>query len=400
MAILVLALAALLAFANGANDNSKGVATLVGHGAASPRIALVWAAATTALGALAVAPGAREELAASRFTAPREKLHEVQSPLCPSGDVLILASDGLLRAFRAGFVGGEAELSIRFFAAALTGAVAWVLFATRAGLPVSTTHAILGGLVGAGLHEVGATQISWGVLAQKAALPLLASPLVALALVLAAARPLAALARRTERRCLCAIESLDPVLVGEAAVARRRLAVVAGETAACAVHAPSASVTGRGVARTLHWGTSGLVGFARGWNDTPKIAALALVALPAGTAPFGAFVLVAAAMALGGLVAGRRVLVTLSERITALPLGESLAASGVSSLLVALASWRGLPVSTTHVTTGGIVGAGIARSAREVHWPVVRDVALSWILTLPAAALVALLAGLALNRQP
>ena len=54
-------------------------------------------------------------------------------------------------------------------------------------------------------------------------------------------------------------------------------------------------------------------------------------------------------------------------------------------------------MSTTHVTTGGIVGAGIARSAQEVRWPVVRDVALSWIVTLPAAAAVALLAGLALN---
>ncbi|MGE0641563.1 MAG: anion permease [Thermoanaerobaculia bacterium] len=366
MAILVLALAALLAFANGANDNSKGVATLVGHGAASPRTALVWAAATTALGAL----------------------------------VGILASDGLLQAFRAGFVGGGAELSPRFFAAALAGAVTWVIFATRFGLPVSTTHAILGGLVGAGLTEVGAAQIGWGVLAQKAALPLLASPLVALALVFAAARPLAALARRTESRCLCAIgtlETLAPAGAGEAVVARRGLALVAGDTAACAVHSPSASVTGRGVARALHWGTSGLVGFARGWNDTPKIAALALVALPAGTSTHGAFLLVAAAMALGGLLAGRRVLTTLSERITALPLGESLAASGVSSILVALASWRGLPVSTTHVTTGGIVGAGIARSAREVRWPVVRDVALSWIVTLPAAAAVALLAGFALN---
>ncbi|MFN7943085.1 MAG: inorganic phosphate transporter [Thermoanaerobaculia bacterium] len=364
MAILVLALAALLAFANGANDNGKGVATLVGHGAASPRLALGWAAITTALGAL----------------------------------VGILASDGLVRAFRAGFVGDGAELPPRFFAAALAGAVAWVLFATRSGLPVSTTHAILGGLVGAGLYEVGAAQIGWAVLAQKAALPLLASPLVALALVFAAAQPLAALARRTESRCLCAVETLEPLGAGEVTVARSRLAIVTGDAAGCAVHSPTASMTGRGVAQTLHWGTSGLVGFARGWNDTPKIAALALVVLPAGSGTFGAFVLVAAAMALGGLFAGRRVLTTLSERITAMPLGESLAASGVSSILVGLASWQGLSVSTTHVTTGGIVGAGIARSAQEVRWPVVRDVALSWIVTLPAAAVVALLAGLALNR--
>lgn len=363
MEILVLALAALLAFANGANDNSKGVATLVGHGASSPRDALAWAAATTALGAL----------------------------------LGFFASAGLLQVFRAGFIGAGSERSAGFFVATLAGAVAWVLLATRTGLPVSTTHAILGGLVGAGLFEVGAAGIDWSVWVHKAALPLLVSPLLALALVYGVAQPLAALVRRTESRCVCAIETLAPASSGAAPVVRRGLAIVTGASAACAIHSPSAVVSGRGLAQTLHWGTSGLVGFARGWNDTPKIAALALVALPAGASAFGSFVLVALAMALGGLVAGRKVLVTLSERITTLPLGESLAASGVSSLLVGLASWRGLPVSTTHVATGGIVGAGVARSAAEVRWPVVRDVGLAWIVTLPAAALVAWLVRFALE---
>ncbi len=355
MALIVLALATLLAFANGANDNSKGVATLVGHGASGPLVALAWAATTTALGALAGA----------------------------------LAGGGLLSAFRAGFVDGGDPLSTSFFAATLAGAGAWVLVATRSGLPVSTTHAILGGLVGAGLLEVGGARIAWSALAGKAAAPLLLSPLAALALVLLVARPLAALARRAERRCVCAVESCEPAGPGDAVLVRGRLTLVTGEVAACALHAPVAAASGRDAATLLHWGTSGLVGFARGWNDTPKIAALALVALPVGAGSAGAFVLVAGAMALGGLLSGRRVLATLAEKITPLRLGESLAASGVSALLVALASWRGLPVSTTHVTTGGIVGAGIARSAQEVRWGVVRDIALSWIVTLPAAALVA-----------
>lgn len=355
MEILVLAFAALLAFANGANDNSKGVATLVGYGATTPKRALLWAAVTTATGAL----------------------------------VGFFASGGLVHAFRAGFVGGGLDLSPRFFAAALAGAIVWVLVATRTGLPVSTTHAILGGLVGAGLLEVGAARVEWSVLATKAALPLLLSPLAALLLVLVAARPLAALLRRGEARCVCAIETLEPVGLTAAPAARSRLAVVHGEAAACAVHGPAVAVTGRGVADLTHWGTSGLVGFARGWNDTPKIAALALVALPSGTSTFGSFALVAVGMAVGGLLAGRRVLGTLSERITALPLGESLAASGIASLLVSLASWHGLPVSTTHVTTGGIVGAGVAKSATGVRWKVVRDIGLSWLLTLPVAAIVA-----------
>jgi len=362
MEILVLAFAALLAFANGANDNSKGVATLVGYGAASPRTALAWAAVSTAMGA---AIGA-------------------------------VIGGRLVKVFRAGFVGGGEALSPEFFAAVLVGAFAWVLFATRTGLPVSTTHSILGGLVGAGIVEVGVTQIGWAALAQKSLLPLLTSPLVAMALVFLAGRPLAALVARIEPRCICAVQTTEALTLGEAAVASPRIALITGETETCAVHSPSASVSGRTVVNTLHWGTSGMVGLARGWNDTPKIAALAMIAMPSGTSSVGAFVLVAVAMALGGLLAGRRVLTTLAEKITPLPLGESLASSGVSAVLVALASWQGLPVSTTHVTTGGIVGAGVARSAGEVRWPVVRHVAASWVVTLPAAALVAAVARLIL----
>ncbi len=375
MTTFVLVLALLLAFANGANDNSKGVATLVGYGAAGPRMALAWAAVTTALGAWTGA----------------------------------LIGTRLLSAFRAGFISGGEGLSTTFYAAALSGACAWVLFATWASLPVSTTHAILGGLVGAGLLEVGASAIGWSWLVEKAALPLLLSPLVALTLVFLAGPPLAKLVRRGERRCLCAVETFEPTLAhgvisgngpigaGGGATTSRRLALVTGEVAICALHSPAATATGADVAAAVHWGTSGMVGFARGWNDTPKITALALVALPASAGTHGAFALVAVAMALGGLVAGRRVLATLAEKITPLPLGESLAASGVSALLVGLASWRGLPVSTTHVTTGGIVGAGLARSPGTVRWGVVREITLSWIVTLPVAAAVAAATSAALR---
>jgi|CXWL01.1.fsa_nt_gi PiT family inorganic phosphate transporter len=365
MTLLVLFLAALLAFANGANDNAKGVATLVGFGAAKAPAAMAYATATTALGGLVAA----------------------------------LLGGGLLAAFKATFIAGGAPLPAGYFAAVLVGACAWVLLATWRGLPVSTTHAILGGLVGAGLAEVGSGQIGWATLAAKFAVPLLASPVLAFVLVYLAGRPLAAVARRNADRCLCAVETVAPAggLGGGAAVASRGLTVIGGTTASCAVHQPLAAASVGTTAVAVHWGTSGMVGFARGWNDTPKIAALAMVAMPVGVGAFGALSLVAVAMALGGLLAGRRVLTTLSERITPLPLGESLAASGVASILVGLASWRGLPVSTTHVTTGGIIGAGVARSAREVRWGVVREVAMSWLVTLPAAALLALAAHTALR---
>src|SRR5207245_710121 len=101
-------------------------------------------------------------------------------------------------------------------------------------------------------------------------------------------------------------------------------------------------------ANAVHWVSGGMVGFARGWNDTPKIAALCLVALPNRTGM--AFVIVAVAMAAGGLISGRKVLETLAKKLTPLPLPESLTASLTTATLVGLASWNGLPVSTTHVS--------------------------------------------------
>lgn len=365
MAILVLALACALAFANGANDNCKGVATLVAFGEASERRALLWAALSTAGGSL----------------------------------VAIALAGGLVKVFRAGFVAGGEGLAPAFFGAVLVGAVAWVLFATRTGLPVSTTHAIMGGLLGAGVLAVGVADIGWAEVVRRFALPLLLGPLVSLTAVYLLARPLRSLAAKSGARCVC-VEApvvLSSVSAGAGVSAVGPLAIVSGTTAECAAAGATSIVDGGRALRAAHWSTSGLVGFARGWNDAPKISALALVALPAAQS-WIAFGLVAAAMAAGGLFAGRRVLDTLARKITTMPLGESLAASGASAVLVGLASWQGLPLSTTHVTTGGIVGAGLARDRRAVQWTTVREIALSWVLTLPAAAFVAALAYWLLAR--
>ncbi len=359
MSVLILGLAAALAFANGANDNCKGVASLVAYGASTPRRALAWAAVTTALG---------------------------------SG-VSALWSGGLLAAFRSGFVAGEHELPAAFFAAVLAGAVTWVLLATRTGYPVSTTHALTGGLLGAGLLAVGTGGLDWRQAGLRFALPLALGPLLSLAVVFLAARPLRRLAEGTAERCVCLVEEPVPDgIVEGTASARGRLALTAGEVAGCAERAPLAAVRGGQLLHASHWATAGLVGFARGWNDTPKIAALALVALPGVAGSHATFGVVAAAMAVGGVVAGRRVLATLAHRVTPLPLGESLAASAAASTLVSLAAFRGLPVSTTHVVTGAIVGAGLARDPGGVRWRVVRDIAFAWIVTLPAAALAAVAA--------
>lgn len=357
MTLVLLALACGLAFANGANDNCKGVAALVSAGEARPIRALSWAAVTTALGSA----------------------------------VAFYWDGGLVALFRASFLGTGDDLPLVFFASVLAAAIGWVLLATATGMPVSTTHALSGALVGGGLVVVGAGQIGWAELATHIALPLAVGPLVALLLVHLLARPISTLTRRASGRCTCLVaEPTLAAMSGGAALARRRHRVVVDHLETCARQSPAVAVAGSRALRAANWLASGLVGFARAWNDTPKIAALALVAAPDGGGARRIFLAVAVAMALGGLVTGRRVLATLATRVTRLPPAESLAASTASATLVSLASFHGLPLSTTHVTTGAIVGAGLARDRKSVHRPVVRDIVLAWAVTLPVSALLAL----------
>ncbi len=130
----------------------------------------------------------------------------------------------------------------------------------------------------------------------------------------------------------------------------------------------------------LHWGSSGLISFSRGLNDTPKIAALMLSA-PLW-APTSSYFLLAAAMALGGLAAAARVARTMSHRVTRIEPVPGLTANLAAGLLVGVASRWGLPVSTTHVTMGGIFGVGVRRRA-QTNWGLVRQIVLAWGATLP-----------------
>jgi len=131
-----------------------------------------------------------------------------------------------------------------------------------------------------------------------------------------------------------------------------------------------------------HLLSGGLVGFARGVNDTPKIFGL-VAGLGLVTPGTGALVL-GAAMALGGALAARRVAETLARRLTPMTPGQGLAANAATSFLVVGASQLGLPVSTTHVSAGGIFGIGATSGA--LHWTLAGEVALAWVATLPLAA--------------
>lgn len=152
-------------------------------------------------------------------------------------------------------------------------------------------------------------------------------------------------------------------------------------------------VSGRSLLDALHFLSAGAVSFARGLNDTPKIAALLLVAtaldLRWGLAA------VAVAIALGGILGARRVADTMSHRLTGMNPGQGFAANLSAALLVTTASFHGMPVSTTHVSVGSLLGMGAV--TRQARWRPVLGVLASWVVTLPCAALLAALAGWAVR---
>ncbi|MBI3876048.1 MAG: inorganic phosphate transporter [Verrucomicrobia bacterium] len=355
-ALLLFALVLGVAFANGANDVSKGIATLVGSGVTRIRTAVVWGTIWTELGA---------------FTAA-------------------VAAQGLVKAFSGNGLIASMPPGNGFLGAVAFGAVVWVWFATRTGLPVSTTHALTGALVGAGMVAGGSSGVKWSLLSQKFLLPLALSPFLSLLCLLAVAPLLSATLRRLSSFCLCQRggEWTISRTGGVVSIAPIASELVAGRTVDCA--ADTACTVQLNLADALHWGSSGAVSFARGLNDAPKILGIGLVAsVVLGLDTSFAFFLVAMSMGAGSVLAGFRVTETLAGKVTRMTPGEGFTANLVTAALVIAASWFSLPVSTTHVSTGAIVGLGLRHDARAVQWRNVGQMLLAWIVTLPVAGLLA-----------
>jgi PiT family inorganic phosphate transporter len=351
----------LLAYANGANDNYKGVATLLGSGTATYRRALLLATVATALGSLTA---------------------------------LVLAR-GLLPAFSGkGLVPAAVVADPIFPTAVALAAGVTVLLATRFGFPISTTHALLGGLVGAGLVASPAG-INVGTLATGFLLPLLTSPVVSVALSVGLYPALHTARRRlgvSRETCVCVGEEVVGVVPGSPGHAAALAAVtlptlVVGESASCQVRYTGTvvGVSARVALQVAHYASAGAVSFARGLNDTPKIAALLLVG--SVVAPGAALLAVGIMMAMGGLISARRVAMTMSHHVTEMNPGQGFTANAITTLLVVGASTLGLPVSTTHVSCGALFGIGTI--TRQAHWHTIRHILLAWVITLPLAAVLA-----------
>lgn len=363
MIFFILVVAGLsLAFANGANDNFKGVATLYGSGVTSYRRALAWATVTTLLGSLLA---------------------------------VVLAHELLTRFSGKGLVEEALTTDPNFLAAVGLGAALTVLLATRIGMPISTTHSLVGALVGTAL--AASSSIQWNAMGSGFVLPLLLSPLIAIAATGTLYPMLRGLRRRlgvTKRTCFCVgskpVEFV-PLLSHDVALARAEQLTVSLGTVVTCQEAYDGKLLGISSARaldSLHYLSSGLVSFARGLNDTPKIAALLLV-VPALDS-LVATVLCGLAIAVGGVAAARRVAETMSRRITSMNAGQGFTSNLVTGLLVVAASRWGLPVSTTHVSCGSLFGLGAVTG--QARWHLIGRILLAWVVTLPLAGLLGALA--------
>ena len=354
----------LLAFANGTNDVSKSIATLVGSGVSHYSRAIAWGTTWTVAGA-----------GLSAFVAT-----------------------SMVKTFSTGFLPPDITIQSSLALSVLSGSIAWVLFASRTGLPVSTTHALTGSLIGTGLLAYGPERLIWSGLVSKIALPLLLSPFLALMVALLLYPSVRFVAARWEGSCICLVPTYRALITINAQGGTKTLYQASGvgpPIAAVPAHCARNGLAGVAIGLdSRHWLSSGLTALARGANDTPKIAAMLLLGGMAGSWPsssiqlatFGGATL---AMGIGSYWGGRRVTEVLAEKVTTMTHVEGLAANLTTSSLVLTSASLGLPVSTTHLSSSAIVGIGLLHGWKTVRWRTVRDMALAWIVTLPASGLFA-----------
>jgi PiT family inorganic phosphate transporter len=237
-------------------------------------------------------------------------------------------------------------------AGALLGAISWQTITGYFGIPSSSSHALIGGLVGAGVAHAGTGVIVWDGLG-KTASAIVLSPLTGLAIAL-----------------------LLVLLVSWAFV---RVAPTRVD----------------GIFRKVQFISASLYSLGHGGNDAQKTMGIITVLLVAHGRLSGGFhvplwVVIGcnAAMALGTLLGGWRIVRTMGSRITRLAPVQGVCAETAGSITLFMATGLGIPVSTTHTITGAIIGVGAARRASAVRWSVAREIVTAWVVTMPAAALI------------
>ena len=236
---------------------------------------------------------------------------------------------------------------------ALIGAMFWNVLTWVKGIPSSSSHALVGGIVGAGVAHAGFPSIQWIGL-NKTLIAIVASPTLGLMLTMAIMLATSWLGSRAS--------------------------------------AQGAERTFRG----LHLVSSGTLSLSHGLNDAQKTMGLITVLLYSTGHLHGQFhvpnwvaLSCYVAMGLGTLTGGWRIIETMGTRITKLNQHQGFSASMGGSVMLFSASYLGIPVSTTHTMTGCVIGAGAARRASAVRWGIAGNVAVAWVITIPCSAIVA-----------
>jgi len=311
---IVVATALAFDFTNGFHDTANAVATSISTRAMGPRVAVTLAATLNFVGAFL------------------------------SLEVAATIASGIV----------DADLvTLPIVFSGLIGAIAWNLATWYFGLPSSSSHALIGGVVGAAFAAEGAKAVFGDGLLEKVMIPALVAPVLAL------------------------ITAGIAILLCYRIVGRQHPGTVS-----------------RGF-RLGQIVTGSLFALSHGTNDAQKtmgILALALIAsghLEAGAdPPTWVVVSAATAIALGTYVGGWRIIRTMGSRIIKMDPAQGFAAQSAGAAVILSASHVGFPLSTTHVISGAIMGAGAAKRISAVRWGVAGNIVVAWVLTLPAAAVV------------
>ncbi|MEU6258260.1 inorganic phosphate transporter [Streptomyces sp. NPDC047043] len=319
---LILAIVVITAlafdFTNGFHDTANAMATTISTGALKPKVAVAMSAALNLVGAFL------------------------------SVEVANTISKGLV---------DENGIRPEVIFAALVGAILWNLLTWLVGLPSSSSHALMGGLIGATIASAGMGAVHGDVLVTKVLIPALAAPIVA----------------------------------GLAAMLATRLSYTLGKKA-------DGKAAEKGY-RAGQIASAGLVSLAHGTNDAQKtmgIITLALVAggvvAPDSDPPTWVILSAGLAIALGTWLGGWRIIRTMGKGLTDLQPQQGFAAQTSAATVILASSHLGFSLSTTHSVSGSVMGAGLGRKGGVVRWSTATRMLVAWVLTLPAAALVGALA--------
>src|ERR687884_1168385 len=327
--ILTIAVALAFDFTNGFHDTANAIATTVGTRALRPRFAIAFSAVFNLIGAIVAT----------------QLLHAKVADTVGS---LVAPPEGI---------------GLSMIVAALFGAIAWNLITWRAGLPSSSSHALIGGLIGVGLAAYGVEAVVWEKV-YPVFIALVTSPIVGFLIAYVVTVLLLNLLRRTR---------------------------------------PSRA---NSAFRKLQLFSSGFVSFSHGANDAQKTMAIITLALLSSgrltefAVPTWVVLAAALAIGLGTWAGGWRIIRTISSRIIRMKPVDGFAAETVGAAVIQVATSWGLPVSTTHVVSSSVMGVGATRRLSGVRWGVARSIVWAWVLTIPASAALAALAALLVKAGP